>query len=86
MYFQAKEAQARQIAEMEQEQKLAKVMADLKRRDFVAIKYELVNILNHVNFKLKKKILFHVASYIETIPSNSDVRSGNYKRLIQKNT
>ncbi|XP_001944194.2 meiosis-specific nuclear structural protein 1-like [Acyrthosiphon pisum] len=34
----AKEAQARQIAELEQEQKLAQVMADLKRREIVEIK------------------------------------------------
>ncbi|CAH1724840.1 unnamed protein product [Aphis gossypii] len=34
----AKEAQARQIAELEQEQKLAEVIADLKRREIVEIK------------------------------------------------
>jgi len=38
LYFQAKEAQARQIAELEQEQKLAQVMADLKRSEIVEIK------------------------------------------------
>jgi len=38
--FQAKDAQARQIAEMEQDQKLAEVMAELKRRELVEIKYK----------------------------------------------
>lgn len=52
MYFQAKEAQARQTAELEQEQKLAQAMADLKRQEVVEIKTKLFNILNHINTKL----------------------------------
>jgi len=44
LYFQAKEAQTRQISELEQEQKLAQVMADLKHREIVKIKTKLFNI------------------------------------------
>lgn len=36
--LQAKEAQARQKAEFEQEQKLAQIMADLKRQEMVELK------------------------------------------------
>jgi len=73
LYFQAKEAQARQIAELEQEQKLAQVMADLKHREIVEIKTKLFNILNRVNFKFKKTyclVLFFTVSYFKTIHTN----------------
>lgn len=71
LYFQAKEAQARQIAELEQEQKLAQVMADLKRREIVEIKTKLFNILNRVNIKFKKNLLFGIIFRSQLLQNNS---------------
>ncbi|CAI6372646.1 unnamed protein product [Macrosiphum euphorbiae] len=62
----AKEAQARQIAELEQEQKLAQVMADLKRREIVEIKTN--QLLQNNSHELR-----HVEKQLRTVYAKKDL-------------
>ncbi|XP_025194177.1 meiosis-specific nuclear structural protein 1-like [Melanaphis sacchari] len=64
----AKEAQARQIAELEQEQKLAQVMADLKRREIVEIKTN--QLLQNNSYELR-----HTEKQLRTAYAKKDLLS-----------